>query len=141
MMQFLGDDLVSDRLVDNKINDPDAVVPTIVEKIVNFVIASTGVQIDAEEIATLKANMTKAFSDSKRTKDNTWEYRIFFAFPNPDLPTDFYSVVTTVKLVKNVTEESSWLGLRKTVSESLSASVTTMQLIVTKDFKYPFPAH
>jgi hypothetical protein len=122
-----------------------------VEKISNFLLESLGAELNASEIEGLKANIETtftnlktassngwaSFSSSSNSKNSSWEYRVLFAFPNPDLPTDFYSLVTTIKLEANITEETSWWGLSSSTSKNFSAAVTSAQLVITKGFKDP----
>jgi hypothetical protein len=125
-----------------------------VDKIVKFLVDAFSVVLSASDIVALTANITTTFTDLKVAKENgwadfsksssannsSWQYRVLFAFPNPDLPTDFYSLVTTIKLEADIKEESSWWGLVSSSSRNFSAEITAMELVVTKGFKAPPPA-
>jgi hypothetical protein len=122
-----------------------------VDKIVKFLSGALGVVLSDSEIVALTANVETTFTNLKVAKQNgwadfdqsssgnnsSWQYRVLFAFPNPDLPNDFYSLVTTIKLEADIKEESSWWGLVSSSSRNFSAEITAMQLVVTKGFKAP----
>ena len=122
-----------------------------VDKIVKFLVQALAIALTGNEIAALKLAIEVVFTGLKYAKEggfasfrkssqahySSWEYRILFAFPNPDLPTDFYSMVTTIQINADIEEESSWWGLTSSSKKNFSASVSALRLVVTKGFKSP----
>ncbi|THU89956.1 volvatoxin A2 precursor [Dendrothele bispora CBS 962.96] len=148
---YKGDDLTFDKFKENTINQSEATVSTMVDKIVDFLRIVLSVVLNPQDVAALRKNIETTFTDLKTAKDNgwadfsksssgqnsSWEYRVLFAFPNPDLPDFFYSLVTTIKLEANIKEESSWWGLQSSTSKNFSAAIDAMELVVMKGFKDP----
>ncbi|EPQ51531.1 delta-endotoxin CytB [Gloeophyllum trabeum ATCC 11539] len=148
---YKGDDLTFDKFKSNKINQQTATVSTMVDKIVTFLRDALSVVLSAKDITALTASITTTFTNLKEAKDNgwadfsksssaensSWEYRVLFAFPNPDLPDFFYSLVTTIKLEADIKEESSWWGLQSSTSKNFSSAIDAMELVVMKGFRDP----
>ncbi|KAI0827135.1 delta-endotoxin CytB [Trametes gibbosa] len=148
IQDYEKDDLVFDKFKENTIARSDATVKVMVDKIVKFLLEALAVVIDAGELAaTIEATFTNLksaksngwadFNKSSTSSNSSWEYRIMFAVPNPDLADFFYSLVTTIKLEANIQEESSWWGLVSSSSKNFSAMIDAMELVVVKDFKCP----
>lgn len=142
---YQGDDLTFDKFKSTTIARSEATVSIMVEKIVSFLLNALAVVIDPTELrATIEATFTNLkeaksngwadFSKSSSSQNSSWEYRILFAVPNPDLAEFFYSLVTTIKLEADIQEESSWWGLVSSSSKNFSATIDAMELVVQKDF-------
>ncbi|KAF9256868.1 delta-endotoxin CytB [Marasmius fiardii PR-910] len=146
---YRGDDLALIKYDNNTIYQQERTVEIMVDKIVDFLKLALGVVLSAADIAALtqtilttftnlKVAESKNFADFTKTATNSsWQYRIQFAFPNPDLPDYFYSLVTTIKLQAAVHEETWWFGLKKETSSNFSAEIDSMRLAVQKGFKDP----
>jgi hypothetical protein len=148
---YRGDELTFDKLKDNTINQSEATVTVMVEKIVAFLKTVLNVVLSAADVASLTANIEAtftnlevaynegfaSFSKSSSSYNSSWEYRIVFAMPNPDLVNDFYSLVTTIELTADIKEKSSWWGLVGSTKKNFGAHITAMQLVVTKGFRDP----
>lgn len=145
---YKGDDLTFDKFKENTIARSDATVKVMVDKIVKFLLEALSVVIDAGELAaTIEATFTNLksaksngwadFSKSSASSNSSWEYRILFAVPNAELEDFFYSLVTTIKLEADITEESSWWGLVSSSSKNFSATIDAMELVVQKGFRNP----
>ena len=145
---YKGDDLTFDKFKENTIARSDATVKVMVDKIVKFLLEALSVVIDAGELAaTIEATFTNLksaksngwadFSKSSTSSNSSWEYRIMFAVPNAELENYFYSLVTTIKLEADITEESSWWGLVSSSSKNFSATIDAMELVVQKGFRNP----
>ncbi|KAF9052236.1 volvatoxin A2 precursor [Hymenopellis radicata] len=148
---YKGVDLTFDKFNSNRINQQTATVKTMVDKIVAFLRDALSVELDSKDVPALKANIETTFTNLKAAKDNgwadfskssdsensSWEYRVLFAFPNPDRSTFFYSLVTTIKLEADIKEESSWWGLQSSTSKNFSSSIDAMELVVKKGFRDP----
>ncbi|EPQ55391.1 delta-endotoxin CytB [Gloeophyllum trabeum ATCC 11539] len=148
---YKGDDLTFDKFKSNKINQSTATVSTMVDKIVTFMRDALSVVLLDKDVTALKANIEATFTNLKEAKDkgwadfsksssaenSSWEYRVLFAFPNPDLEDFFYSLVTTIKLEADITEESSWWGLTSSTSRNFSSAIDAMELVVMKGFRDP----
>ncbi|KAL1738635.1 delta-endotoxin CytB [Schizophyllum fasciatum] len=145
---YKGDDLTFDKFKENTIARSDATVRIMVDKIVKFLLEALSVVIDADELtATIEAtflNLKSAksngwadFSKSRESNNSSWEYRILFAVPNPDLEDYFYSLITTIKLEADIAEESSWWGLVSSSHSNFSATIDSMELVVKEGFRNP----
>ncbi|KAJ7453276.1 delta-endotoxin CytB [Mycena galericulata] len=145
---YTGDDLTFDKFKENTIARSDATVTVMVDKIVTFLLEGLAVVIDAGELkATIEATFTNLktaksngwadFNKASESSNSSWEYRILFSVPNPDLTDFFYSLVTTIKLEADIKEESSWWGLVGSSSKSFSATIDAMELVVMKGFRNP----
>ncbi|KAF9256852.1 delta-endotoxin CytB [Marasmius fiardii PR-910] len=146
---YTGDDLALIKYDNNTIYQQERTVEIMVDKIVDFLKLALGVVLSAADIAALtqtilttftnlKVAESKNFADFTKTATNSsWQYRIQFAFPNPDLPDYFYSLVTTIKLQAEVHEETWWFQLVKETSSNFSAEIDSMRLAVQKGFKDP----
>ncbi|KAK7028207.1 hypothetical protein VNI00_014897 [Paramarasmius palmivorus] len=123
-----------------------------VNKIVDFLSAVLSIPLSAVDIAALAKVIMTTFTDLKTAKDNgwadysslaptmnrsSWQYRVQFAFPNPDLPECFYSLVTTIMLEADIEGEFSWWGLTGSTRRNFSAEIDVMQLIVMEGFRDP----
>jgi hypothetical protein len=145
---YTGDDLTFDKFSENTIARQDATVSVMVDKIVQFLSQALSVVVDTDELAaTIEATFTNLkeaksngwadFNQSNEATNSSWEYRVLFALPNPDLDTFFYSLVTTIKLEADIDEESSWWGLVKSSKKNFSATIDAMELVVMQGFKDP----
>lgn len=86
----------------------------------------------------LKEKSWNGFLDLNNSNDghnSSWEYRIQLAFPIPDKPDCFYSLVTTINLGVDTSNESEWRGLVPSSSKIFSATIDVMELIVMKSFQ------
>ncbi|EUC60563.1 hypothetical protein RSOL_352320, partial [Rhizoctonia solani AG-3 Rhs1AP] len=83
----------------------------------------------------LETQESSGFAYWERSGSNSaFTYRILFAVPNRYVDTDFYSLVTTVKLTADIYEKSTWFGLSRESRHNFSAQVNTMRLACSKDF-------
>ncbi|CAE6421363.1 unnamed protein product [Rhizoctonia solani] len=84
---------------------------------------------------TLQIQEDSGFAYWERSGSNSaFTYRILFATPNKYVDTDFYSLVTTVKLTADIYEKSTWFGLSYTSRHNFSAQIDTIRLACSKDF-------
>lgn len=148
---YNGDDLTFDKYKSTTIASSQSTVDSMVNRIVQFLKDALSVVLSATDITALKATLEATFTNLKQKSSNgfldfsksshghnsSWEYRIQFAFPNPDLPEYFYSLVTTIKLEADVTSESEWWGLSSSSSKNFSASINAIELVVRKGFRNP----
>lgn len=145
---YKGDDLTFDKFKNTTITRSEAKVTVIVDKIVKFLLDALSVSIDVKELA---ATIEATFTNLKQAKSNgwanwstsnvetnsSWEYRIAFAVPNPDLAEYFYTLVTTIKLEADIRDETGWFGLTSSSSKNFSTIIDAMELVVAKGFKGP----
>ena len=145
---YKGDDLSFDKFKVTTIARSEATVSIMVNKIAQFLLDALSVVIDKTELsATIEATFTNLksasfngwanFSKSNNSQNSSWEYRVLFSVPNPDLPNWFYSLVTTIKLEADIQEEESWWGLVSSSSHNFSADISAMELIVQEGFHNP----
>jgi len=150
---YNGDELALEKYKTTVINQSEATVATMVEKIVTYLKDTLGISMSESEIAMLKANIERTFTNLKMVKEygwadfsksahgsSSWEYRMLVVFPNPDLQNYFYSAVTTIKLEADIQEESVWWGLASSTSRNFSAHIDTAELVVKKGFRAPTSA-
>ncbi|KEP46452.1 hypothetical protein V565_198290 [Rhizoctonia solani 123E] len=82
----------------------------------------------------LEIKEDSGFASWERSGSNSaFTYRIIFDVPSKDT-TDLPCLVTTVKLMADIYEKSSWFGLSNTSRYDFSASVDAMRLACSKDF-------
>ncbi|KAF9258004.1 delta-endotoxin CytB [Marasmius fiardii PR-910] len=146
---YPGDDLEYDGFSNNRINQQGQTVEALVDKIVDYTRVVLNVNLTATDIAELTriilnmlTNLEGAQKNNLAHFNNTgtdphWLYKILFAFPNPDLPDYFYSLVMTIKLQKAVGDEAWWFRLAKETKGDISADIDAMRLIVKKGFRDP----
>jgi len=145
---YSGEDLTFDLYKNTTINQSSATVKVMTDKIVAFLRDALRVLIDATELAaTIEAtflNLKEAsekgwanFSSSSSSQNSSYTYRVQFSFPNPNLPSDFYSLVSTIKLEANIKEESGWWGLTSSTEKNFAAIIDGLRLVVTEGFKAP----
>lgn len=146
---YKGEDLTFDKYKNTTIASSESTVSTMVERIVKFLVEALSVVLDQKDITSLRTTIETTFTNLKEKSSNgfldfnksndghnsSWEYRVQFAFPNLDLPDYFYSLVTTIKLEADVSEESEWWGLVASSSKNFSAVIDAMELVVKKGFK------
>ncbi|CUA67908.1 hypothetical protein RSOLAG22IIIB_07594 [Rhizoctonia solani] len=83
----------------------------------------------------LKIQESSGFAYWERIGSNSaFTYRIIFTIPNRYVHTDFYALVTTVKLTADIYEKSAWFGLSRESRQNFSARVDAMRLACSKDF-------
>lgn len=147
---YPADQLSFDVYRSNNINQSDAAVQLMADKIVKFLAEVFGAVINVEQLkAVIMATFTNlkeakekgwaSFSSSKEGSNSSWEYRILFATPMEGSDAYLYGLVTTILLSADIKEEESWWGLKGTTRKNFSASIDGMRLIANKDFKAPPP--
>ena len=143
-----SDNLTFDDYKNVTINQSESTVDLMVSKIVQFLSEAFGAIIDPKEFATtvlttftnLKVKSDAGFANFSKSSDGSntsFTYRIVFAIANKMVPTDFYSLVTTIKLTADIHEKSGWFGLTHSSSKNFSAEIDAMELVVAKDFQAP----
>jgi len=114
------DDLSYDIFKNTNISFSEPTVSKIVDTIVAFLKDALHAALGAETLELLTRNTTVALASGS----GMTEYLLLFAPPMGDLPTFFYSLVTTITLT---------VGRRP----ECYAEVTAMELVVQKGFKDP----
>jgi hypothetical protein len=71
------------------------------------------------------------FSTSNNGTNSSWEYRVVFASPTSS-PDVFESIVATIVVSANITEESSWRD--SFTMRNFRSSITAMKISVNKNF-------
>ncbi|CCO34671.1 hypothetical protein BN14_08776 [Rhizoctonia solani AG-1 IB] len=69
-------------------------------------------------------------------------YLVLFEVPNPHVPSDFYTLVSTVKLMAaDISSKESWFGPEKNNRQDFSAEVEVMKLACNENFQAdPWPS-
>ncbi|KAF6817203.1 hypothetical protein CPLU01_13650 [Colletotrichum plurivorum] len=107
-----GDDLVFNKFKSTTIAPSESTVQIMAERIVKFLFDVLSVSMQEGDIRALISTIEATFINLKEKSSNgfldfnnsndghnsSWEYRIQPAFPIPDKPEYFYSLVTTIKL-------------------------------------------
>ncbi|KAF9257992.1 delta-endotoxin CytB, partial [Marasmius fiardii PR-910] len=145
-----GDDLRADGFSNTRIYQDGQTIEAFVKKIVDFLGVALAVNLTPEDIARLVEHIERILTNLEVAKENNWAhfnntgaspswmYQIRFAFPYPDLPDYFYSLVTTIKFQANsVRDETWWFQLTKETKGNVSADVDAMRLMVKKGFMDP----
>ncbi|QRW25718.1 thuringiensis toxin domain-containing protein [Rhizoctonia solani] len=70
----------------------------------------------------------------KEGDKSAFTYRLVFEAPNPDIPSDFYALVVTHKLIADITEKWDWFGLGPGSTRNFSAEVNVMKLACNQNF-------
>ncbi|VTO94300.1 unnamed protein product [Fusarium graminearum] len=143
------DDLILETFKEHTISHRETTLSTIVESIVKFMAdafyispyekATATLQRTIEEtFANLEENSSSEFLDFNKSFDgqvSSWEYRLHFAFPNPEMPNCFCSLITTIKLEANISDKSVWWGLVGSSSRVFSATISGVKLQVEEGFR------
>ncbi|KAF6815632.1 hypothetical protein CMUS01_12405 [Colletotrichum musicola] len=148
---YEGDYLAFNKFKGIVIDPNESTVQIMVERIVKFLFDVFSVPMQEGDIRAListivatfinvkekSSNRFLDFNNSDDGHDSSWEYRIQLAFPIPDKPDHFYSLVTTIKLGADASNASEWWGLVPSSSKIFSATIDAMELIVMKSFQNP----
>ncbi|KDN42554.1 hypothetical protein RSAG8_06697, partial [Rhizoctonia solani AG-8 WAC10335] len=137
--------LVIEAYESNKIVQQTNTVSTMVDKIADLLwkVASSGFDKDAmtervsnafTSLETQENSGFASWSTESSGSNTAFTYRVLFAVPNKHVDTDFYALVTTIKLVADIYDKSTWWGLSKTSRHNFSAQVDTIRLACSKDF-------
>nr|QJI08288.1 delta-endotoxin [Beauveria bassiana] len=149
--QYKGDDITFDKYKEVTIDQHERTVKIMVDQIVKYLVDVLSVTPSATELKALNKTIQATFTTLKEKSshgwlnfssttdhhNSSWEYRIQFAFPNPDIPDYFYALITTIKLEADITDESEWWGLEFNTKKSFSAKIHSIELIVKEGFKDP----
>jgi hypothetical protein len=122
-------------------------VQGIVPEITTFILSMIPTRIDPEQLsAALERKLTDLetakergwadFTKGSEVGKSSWEYRIVFGFPNPDLADYLHTLVTTIRLEGNMVEESEWM-LPNSSPKNLTVAIHAMALLVQKGFMSP----
>nr|QJI08300.1 delta-endotoxin [Beauveria bassiana] len=149
--QNASGDITFDKYKEVTIDQHERTVKIMVDQIVSFLVDVLSVTPSRHELKALNKTIQATFTTLKEKSshgwlnfssttdhhNSSWEYRIQFAFPNPDIPDYFYALITTIKLEADITDESEWWGLVFFTKKSFSAEIHSMELIVKEGFKDP----
>ena len=143
-------DLKQEKFDGTSIHQGSASVSTMVDKISRYVSDTFQVSdaFDLKELtATVETTFTNLktstesgfadFSNSSTSSNSSYEYRVAFSFPHKSDSSKFHCLVATIILQANIKHESSWWGLVSSTTKDFSATITGMQLEVTKGFISP----
>lgn len=68
---------------------------------------------------------------------SSYTYRVVFQIQSPRLESDFYSLVSTVKIIADFEKEEDWWTLEATTEKDFGVDIIAMELVVTQGFKNP----
>jgi hypothetical protein len=148
---FAGDELTFDDAQTQSINQQDATVGVMVQKIADFMLKVLNVVVDVTTLTTriestflnLKTQSSQGFLQFKKSssgQNSSWEYRVLFAIdPHPENTEGnrFYSLVSSIQIEANISDESGWWGLTRETKNNYSAKITALELVVKDNFKAP----
>lgn len=148
---YEGDNLTFDKFKTVTIPQNESTVGTMVEKITKYFVHGLNVTMDGNVIealtSTIEATFTNLketnfrsvtnFHESKNARNSSLEYRIQFAFPDPDLPDFFFTLVTTIRLRTHIIDEKWWWGLSTSSTREFSAEIDAIRLVVKEGFTAP----
>ena len=138
--------LTFDKYKNETINQAEATVDTMVSKIVDFFNNALDAVVDPKELAatisttftSLKMKSESGFGYYTQDGENSsFTYHIIFSVASKHLPSEFFSLVTTIKLNANIHEESGWYNITNSTSKNFSAEINAMELTVTEGFEAP----
>nr|QJI08303.1 delta-endotoxin [Beauveria bassiana] len=149
--QNASGDITFDKYKEVTIDQHERTVKIMVDQIVSFLVDVLSVTPSRHELKALNKTIQATFTTLKEKSshgwlnfnkstdhhNSSWEYRIQFAFPNPDIPDYFYALITTIKLEADITDESEWWGLVFFTKKSFSAKIHSIELVVKEGFKDP----
>ncbi|KAJ8077080.1 hypothetical protein PM082_001503 [Marasmius tenuissimus] len=149
--EYPGDDLTFNKFKSSSIDRQEATVSDMAQKIVDALRLTISPNLTGENIVALYKSLEKTstsldvaktsgwadFSKSSSGSESSWQYRVQFAFPNPDLPSYIYSLVTTIKLEADIKDEASWRGLQSDTKKNFSAEIEAIEFLVMKGFESP----
>ncbi|KAG8717640.1 hypothetical protein FRC09_013970 [Ceratobasidium sp. 395] len=139
-----------DKFDDITIHQDQSTVHTMVGKICRCLLEVFGVVMEEITLqALIEATFTNLktasqggfafFNTESRASNTSFTYRVVFAFPNPEVPSEFFALVNTIKLTANIDDEVGWWGLRSATSRDFAAQVSGVRLVVNHGFIAPPP--
>lgn len=143
---YPGIDIMLDKFESTTISPTGSTVAARAEKVAQFLTHAINTHIDQTELtAVIENTFTNLeakssdgfldFSQSGNGQNSSWEYRLQLAFPNPNIPSSFYSTVTTIKLEANWSNKSDWRALDRSSTKDFSATIDAMRLVVEDGFR------
>ncbi|EJP62706.1 volvatoxin A2 precursor [Beauveria bassiana ARSEF 2860] len=153
--QSIGQNASGDIAFDKEkvvtIDRQDRTVQTMVDQIVSFLADALSYPMSQHDIKALNKTIQTTFYNLKNKSsygflnfssttdhhNSSWTYNINFAFPNPDIPNYFNSLISTVILEADITDVSEWWGLEFNTTKSFSAKIHSIELVVKKGFANP----
>ncbi|CCO34669.1 hypothetical protein BN14_08774 [Rhizoctonia solani AG-1 IB] len=137
-------DMVIEQYEDNSIAQQDVSLEVMVDKVGDVLRRVGGVEFDKHAMT---EKITDSFTGLQEKEDSgfahydkqgggtAFTYRVMFAVPNPHIPSDFYALVSTVKLMAtDINSKEAWFGLDKNSRQNFSAEVDAMKLVCNEDF-------
>lgn len=67
--------------------------------------------------------------------NSSYTYRILFQIKSTRIESDFYSLVSTVKIIADIEKEQDWWKLESTTEKNFGVKITAIELVVTQGFK------
>ncbi|CCO36313.1 hypothetical protein RSOLAG1IB_11037 [Rhizoctonia solani AG-1 IB] len=138
-------DMVIEQYDNNTIVQQDVALEEVIEKVGDLLGKIAGAFFDKDAIIETLVN---SFTGLKEKEDSgvahydeqgggtAFTYRVLFKVPNEHIPTDFYALVSTVKLAAaDIDSKESWFGLVKDSRQGFSAEVEAMKLACNENFQ------
>ncbi|KAH7337794.1 delta-endotoxin CytB [Rhizoctonia solani] len=136
-------DMIIEQYENNRIAQQENTVEDMCNKTGDFLAKVGGPVFDKDAMV---ERVTNAFTGLQQQEDSgcAWyqeegdntavTYRIIITVPNKHLPSDFYSLVSTIKLRGDLSSKSAWFGLDRSSRHNFSAEVDVMKLAVNENF-------
>jgi hypothetical protein len=145
-----GCELFFDFYKHTVISENEDTVSLMAERVVRFLCDALKVTMDSQLLlstieealknlrgATPQGNASVSpMSSTKTHLAPTWEYHIGFTLPVEVDPEYLYSMVSTIKIEADITNDKSWWGTVRT-RKDYTATIDAMRIVVHKDFKLP----
>ncbi|KAF8685071.1 hypothetical protein RHS04_00809 [Rhizoctonia solani] len=136
-------DMVIEQYENNQLAQESTSLRTVAEKTAQFLGKVGSGSFDKDWLSDIiQAGFTRleqkedsGFAHYEKEGDKSaFTYRLVFEAPNPDIPSDFYALVVTHKLIADITEKSDWFGLVPGSTRNFSAEVNVMKLACNQNF-------
>lgn len=148
---YPGDDLTFEQYNRSTIHQQTQTTEEMVSKVAEFLYKALSASIDRGQLeAIVKSTFTNLkemtlsqsgflnFTTNSKKGNSAWQYRILFSVPfGPDAPEWFYSLVTTIKIIADVQEKSSWWGLTSSTTKNFAVQIDALRLVIQRGFRAP----
>ncbi|KAF8657973.1 hypothetical protein AX16_002134 [Volvariella volvacea WC 439] len=142
-------DLTTDKMNMTRITQHSQSVQTLCSSISSWLGNNFSVKLDTGQLSAIIQNVFTnmkevsndsgflSFDSERESANSAWEYRVFFALPDPNKPDRFHVLVSTIIIWADIVEKSAWWGLERWTEKNFGADIVGVVLGVEKGFKNP----